>query len=99
MYKAKNNLSSLPMQDLFNAQVTTHDLRNKRYWDILKTRTVCYGIESVRYRGPKTWELLPDNIKQATSLAEFKTKIKKWKAPDCTCRLCKTYIQNLGFIN
>ena len=97
MYKVKNNLSPLPMQDLFNAQVTTHDLRNKRYWDIPKTRTVCYGIESVRYRGPKTWELLPDNIKQATTLAEFKTKIKRSK--DCTCRLCKTYIQNLGYIN
>ena len=42
MYKAKNNLSPLPMQDLFNAQVTTHDLRNKRYWDIPKTKTVYY---------------------------------------------------------
>ena len=89
MYKAKNNLSPLPMQDLFNEQVTTHDIRSKRYCDIPKTRTVCYG--------PKTWELVPDNIKQATSLAEFKTKIKTWKTPDCTCR--KIYIQNLGFIN
>ena len=34
-----------------------------------------------------------------TSLAEFKTKIKTWKAPGCTCRLCKTYIQNVGYIN
>ena len=48
MYKAKHNLSPLPMQDLFTPQVITHDLRNKRYWDIPKTRTVCYGIESVR---------------------------------------------------
>ena len=61
MYKSKNHLSPLPMHDLFNAQVTTHDLRNKRYWDIPKTRTVCYGIESVRRH--KTWELLPDNIR------------------------------------
>ena len=98
MYKAKNNLSPRPMQDLFTAHVTTHDLRNKRYWDIPKTRTVCYGTESVRYRGPKTWELLPDNIKEAKSLAEFKTKIKTWKAP-CTCRLCKTYIHSMGYIN
>ena len=95
MYKAKNNASPLLMQDLFNAQVTTHDLRNKKYWDIPKTRTVCYGIESVRYRGPKIWELLPDNIKEATSVAEFETKIKT----DCTCRLCKTYIQNVVYNN
>ena len=38
MYKAKNNLSPLPMQDLFNEQVATHDLRNKRYWDIPKNK-------------------------------------------------------------
>ena len=31
MYKAKNNLSPLPMQDPLNAQVTTYGLRNKRY--------------------------------------------------------------------
>ena len=62
MYKAKNNLPPRPMQDLFNAQVITHDLRNKRYWDIPQTRKVCYGIELVRYRGPKTWKFLPDNI-------------------------------------
>ena len=99
MYKAKNHLSPQPMQDLFSEQVNTHDLRNKRCWDIPKARTVCYGIESVRYRGPKTWELLPNEIKDAKSLAEFKAKIKKWKAPNCTCRLCKTFIPELGFIN
>ena len=54
MHKAENNLSPLPMQDLFNAQVTTHDLRNKRYWDIPKTRTECYGIESVRSKNMGT---------------------------------------------
>ena len=59
MYKANNNLSPLSMQDLFNSQVTTHDLRNKRYWDIPKTRTVCQGIESVRYRGPKHGNYYP----------------------------------------
>ena len=79
MYKVKNNLSPLPIQDLFTAQVTTHHLRNKGYWDIPKTKTVCYGIESVRYRGPKTWELLSDNIKQATS-SRVQNKNKKMES-------------------
>ena len=39
------------------------------------------------------------DIKNANSLQEFKLKIKKWKPEGCTCRLCRTYISNLGFIN
>ena len=99
MYKVKNNLSPLPMQELFTEQTNTYNLRNCRTWEIPNARTVSYGLESVRFRGPKTWELLPNDIKEAKSLAEFKIKIKTWKSPECTCRLCKTYIANLGFID
>ena len=99
MYKAKNNLSPLPMKNLFKEQENAHELRNGRTWENPNVRTVCYGIESVRYRGPKIWESLPKDIKEAISLDEFKIKIKKWKSPNCTCRLCKIYIANLGFIN
>ena len=99
MYKAKNHISPIPMQELFSEQIISHDLRNKRCWQVVNVRTVCNGIESIRYRGPKIWESLPINIKESKSLAEFKMKIKTWKNPNCTCRLCKTYVANLGYIN
>ena len=67
-----------------------HDLRNKR--------TVIYGTETIRYRGPKTWDLVPTKIKGCKSLKEFKDKIKQWKPQGCTCRLYKSYIHNIGFI-
>ena len=98
MYAVKNKTSPLSMQELFSEQVNVHDLRNKRCWKIPKVRKVGYGTETIRYRGPKTWELLPAEIKEAKSLIEFKTKIKRWKPHGCTCRLCKIYIFNLGFI-
>ena len=63
-----------------------------------KARTVNYGIETIRYRGPKVWDLLPRDIKEADSLSSFKANIKKWKPQGCTCRLCKTYIHDLGFV-
>ena len=25
-------------------------------------------------------------------------KIKKWKPTECPCRICKTFIPNLGFV-
>ena len=99
MYKVKNNISPLPLRELFNENINSHDLRNNRYWEASNVRTVHYGTETIKYRGPKTWEMVPNCIKESTSLLEFKTKIKKWKPVDCTRRLCKTYVHNLGFIN
>ena len=99
MYKIKNNLSPLPMQELFTQNLNMHDLRNKRCWEMHNVRTVIYGTETIRYRGPKTWDLVPTKIKECKSLREFKDKIKQWKPEGCTCRLCKSYIHNIGFID
>ena len=41
---------------------------------------------------------LHTKYKNAKSLDEFKSKIKAWKCDFCQCRLCKKYVQNLGFI-
>ena len=99
MYKVKHHLSPLPMQEIFKENVNGRELRNNRNWEITKVRTVFYGTETIRYRGPKTWEIVPKEIKASKTLTEFKTKIKHWRPTNCTCRLCKIYIHNLGFIN
>ena len=53
--------------------------------------------ETVRYRGPVTWELVPEEIRTLESLAIFQDKIKQWKPVGCTCRLCKSYVKDLGY--
>ena len=60
-------------------------------------KTVNMGIETIRYRGPLTWDIVPEEIKKAETLSIFKDKIKSWKPIDCTCRLCKTYISGVGY--
>ena len=99
MFKVKNKIAPLPIQELFTEHTNLYDLRSERSWDISKVNTVHFGTETIRFRGPKTWEMLPCNIKESETLQEFKTKIKQWKPKDCTCRLCKTYIHNVGFID
>ena len=44
--------------------------------------------------------MIPEEIRQGNSLIEIKKRIKLWEPEDvCTlCRLCKAYINNLGFI-
>ena len=35
---------------------------------------------------------LPQEVKDANSVQQFKNKIKIWKNVDCDCKLCKQYI-------
>ena len=98
MYKVKNNIAPIHMQNLFDERIISTNLRKQTTWIVPKTRTVNYGTETVRYRGPQIWESLPNTLKNAKSLKEFKNKITRWKKIDCTCRHCKTYISNLGFL-
>ena len=98
MYKVKNDLSPSFMKMIFPLSNNTYLLRNDKEFKTNNFRTVSYGSETITYRGPKTWELVPSNIKSSNSLNEFKEKIKHWKPEGCMCRICKTYISNLGFI-
>ena len=100
MFKVKNKISPLPVQELFKFRGNSaHKVRNSREWEVPRVRTVNNGTESIRYRGPETWQLLPNEIKTSSSLAEFKRKIKDWKPRGCTCRLCKVFVSDLGFLS
>ena len=99
MYKEKHNMSPLPVGQLFTKLDNIHNIRNKGCWEMANVRTVNYGTETMRYRGPKVWDLIPSDIKESDTLLSFKAKIKKWKPQGCTCRLCKIYVPNLGFLN
>ena len=92
MYKVKNDLCPKTMKDLFVLKSSGND-----DFALPKANTVNRGLETIRYRGPKTWKLVPDDIKEAKSVAEFKAKIKNWKPTDCDCRLCKTYVKGVGY--
>ena len=96
-YKIENDLSPLPIQELFINQANRYDLRKKRSWQVPEVRTVAYGSETIRYNGPNTWDLLPSEIKNAKTIVEFK-KIKYWQPQGCTCRLCLNYIYHYGFV-
>ena len=50
------------------------------------------------FLGPKIWNVLPNRLKNANSIEAFKMQIKKWKPEKCPCRLCKVYVQNVGFV-
>ena len=98
MYKVKTNQSPDFMKSIFPSAENMYNLRNNREFKIENVRTTYFGTETLRYRGPKTWELVPQDIKCSTDIFEFKRKIKAWKPVGCACRMCKVFIPNLGFL-
>ena len=84
-------LALKPIQDIFK-------INENGNWIIPKIRTEHNGKETIRYRGPITWNLLPSNLKSIELLETFKNEIVKWKPIGCTCKLCKIYIQDVGYL-
>ena len=83
------------MKDLF--QLNT-DPNCSNTFVIPKVNSEYMGKLSLRYFGPVVWEtMLPDNYKSIAHLEKFQDEVKNW-TPECKCRLCKTYIAQVGFV-
>ena len=99
IYKVKNGIAPDIMNDIFELQNPSYNLRSScNQFRRENIKTVHYGIQSVRYLGPKIWQLVPNDIKYSNSLSKFKKLIKSWKPEACPCRLCNTYVAQVGFI-
>ena len=55
--------------------------------------TVHFGTDTITNLGPNIWKLVPDKIKNASSLLVFKSRTKTWTTGNCPCRPVK----DLGF--
>ena len=97
MFKVKNNLCPDIMQNLF-IQVSSRTRANATFHRPC-VNSVHNGEQTLSSFGPIVWDtMVPENIKQSSSLIEFKKNIRKWVPENCKCRLCTEYIPELGFI-
>ena len=98
VFKIKNELAPPIMDSMFARRENPYNLRNFREFEMERKTTVKYGIESISYRSPQLWELLPEDLKSMSSLSQFKKGVRQWICSDCPCRLCKRFVPNLGFL-
>ena len=99
MFKIHTTTSSYIMQEVFQIKEQgNYNLQNQTDFAIPQVKSVNRGLESTRFLGPKTWECLPNVLKNKESVDSFKTAIKRWKPESCLCRLCKTYLHNIGYL-
>ena len=98
VFKVVNGLSPKIMNSIFPLKkALTHC--SKQIFVTRNIKTVNYGLETISTLGPKIWSILPNDMKLSTDLVDFKKKIRSWKPVKCPCRLCKVYIQGVGFVD
>ena len=77
IHKVASNVSAGDFKNLF-------DFKDKYTIHIPLVNTELKGKNSIRYFGAVIWNAILINIKTATSLNDFKNRIKSWK-PECSC--------------
>ena len=91
LYKAKNNLSPMSMNEIFpDGNYNGLDLRSQTEFSVPHVNNVNHGQETLRFIGPKIWALIPDSLKETSSLTIFKNKIKKWVPKECPLQIMQT---------
>ena len=99
IFKVKNSLAPEIMTEVFEIKQPHYNLRSEAsHFKRENVKSTHYGIQSMRHLGPKIWKIVPQNIRESSSLNEFKILTKFCKPDTCPCRLCKNYIAQVGFI-
>ena len=99
MFKVHIKTSPEIMQKKFLVKEQgNYNLQNQTDFVIPQVKSVNYGLESMRVLGPKIWENIPNDLKNKESVDSFEAAIKKWKPEPCRSSLCKTYLQNIGYL-
>ena len=86
------------LNEVFVPRQCNYALRGNNFLERRRVKSVRYGTESVSSLAPKIWEILSNDIKDTDTLQIFKAKIRKWIPVACTCRPCKIYLPQVGFI-
>ena len=98
MYKVRNNISPNFIREISPTLESAYNLGESKDFITPRRNTVYCGEESLRNIGPKIWNLLPSDIRTAPTLDTFILRVKKWQPDKCPCRLCKVYINGIGFL-
>ena len=100
MYKVKKGISPTIMNEISQFfENPVYELRSVVHLPSRNSPTLFFGTESMINLRTKLWDMVPEIIKSSDSFNVFKSKIKYWTLNHCPCRIFKTYIGQVCFIN
>ena len=86
LYKTKNNISSHIMNESFEQQNIIYNLRSPTDFRTGLLSIVNNGLKSLRYLGPKIWNITRPDIRNSGNIEGFTRKIKCWTSKDFPSR-------------
>ena len=99
MFRFYKGLSLPLMNNIFKLKLENpYNLRQVSEFSRPMVKSVYHGTESISCLGPKLWDILPEKLKNVDNLEYFEKQIKTWKPDNCPSRLCKVYIESVGFL-
>ena len=60
------------MLELFYRRKVNYNIHSQTDFSLRSSNTSSYGLKSLRYLAPKVWNLVPQDIRSANSLSEFR---------------------------
>ena len=80
IYRYLHGISPAILSEVFKAKETIpYDLRMRNELYARNPKTVRYDTETISFLSPKIWSLIPQYIKDSSSLSCFNKNIRKWK--------------------
>ena len=91
VYKSLKNLNPPYMKDLFVPRQNDYILRGSQVASVPRVHTTTYRLRSIRYERVRLWNRLPESLKTADSIHDFRSMFNTWNGPTCGCNVCKHF--------
>mgnify|MGYP000117070050 CR=1 FL=1 len=88
IFKTVHQLNPEFMQNIFETRTSNRPSRRPNDLQHYRPNQTTFGSNSLRSLGPQIWNRLPDEIKSAENLVQFKRLIKNWNETACRCNVC-----------
>ena len=89
MFKCYHGVGPMYIGKYISKSQHKYSMRNLESVELPSFNTVKYGSNCFSYQGSYMWNNLPSYIKKANDIENFKSLIKEWRGPQCTCSICK----------
>ena len=68
-FKTQKGFAPPIMESILKGRNNTYNVRNFQEFETERKRTVYFGLETISYRSPQLWSLLPEHMRQLNSLS------------------------------
>ena len=92
LFKVANGITPTIMEDIFRMKenlstenVSANTRSQSLFYNSVNPKKVSHGFQTLRCIGPKSWDMVPADIRNAATFPIFKHKIRKWKPSKCPC--------------